>query len=91
MEDEKNGIPRRKLLPLLAGGLAIPFLAGAAEGPGAGQNTGGESLDEPYETLLKPDGTTVRVPKGTIDRARVVAKNISNDSLKSWLDTIDNE
>ncbi len=91
MEDEKNGISRRKLLPLLAGGLAIPFLAGAGEGPVAGQNTVGETPDEPYETLLKPDGTTVRVPKRTIEQSRVVAKNISNDSLKSWLKTIDDE
>lgn len=73
-------VNRRKLFPLLGSTLLIPFL-------GFNQQPVSESEDgeDAYETLLKPDGTTVRVRKSSLKNARVVRKNISNSSLLNWL------
>ena len=41
--------------------------------------------DEEYQTLLKPDGTSVKVKTSTLKNSKVVRKNISNNSLLKWL------
>jgi len=75
-------ISRRGMLPLLGGSLLIPFL-------GFSNNEPEEDLSAPenenYETLLKPDGTTVKVKLSTLKKSKVVKKNLSNSSLLKWL------
>ncbi|HLF51326.1 hypothetical protein [Flavobacterium sp.] len=78
-KNDKIQISRRGFLPLLGGGLILPLL-------GFGKPTP-EILDEAaeYQTLLKPDGTTVRVKKSVLAKSKVIEKNISNKSLLGWL------
>ena len=82
--DETNNnksLCRRGFLPLLGGGLLFPFL-------GLGKETSKiEEDQEEYQILLRPDGTTVKVRKSSIKNSNVVEKNISNESLLSWLKT----
>ena len=47
--------------------------------------------DEQYQTLLKPDGTVVKVKTTTIRNAKILKKNISNKSFSNWIDTIHNK
>ena len=74
-------ISRRKLFPLLAGTLLLPLLGFSNV----------DELEEPitddkdYETLLKPDGTTVKVKRSALKKAKVVKKNVSNKSLLHWI------
>jgi len=77
-------ISRRGFLPILGGSVLMPFL-------GFG-NTINEDIDseidnneDEYQTLLKPDGTTVKVKVSTIKKAKVVKQNVSNTSFLSWL------
>ncbi len=42
--------------------------------------------EEEYETLLKPDGTIVKVRKDSLKKSKVVEKNIPNSAFKKWLD-----
>lgn len=87
MKDQsKNGkqISRRGMLPLLGSGLLIPFLGFGKtdlveESPQVDDN-------EEYQTLLKPDGTTVKVKASTLKNSKVIKKNISNNSFLNWLD-----
>ena len=75
--NDKEKIGRRSFLPLLGGGLLLPFV-------GFGKAASIEKDDE-YQTLLKPDGTTVRVKNSILSKAKIVEKNISNESLLGWL------
>jgi hypothetical protein len=75
-------ISRRGILSIFGGGLLIPFL-------GFGNSTDDDQIsnnDEEYQTLLKPDGTTVKVKVSKIQTSKVVNKNISNKSFLKWLD-----
>jgi len=73
---------RRGILPILGGSLLFPLVSfGKSE-------TDIEELDEKeaeYKTLLKPDGTAVKVKVSTLKEAKIVKKNISNKSFLSWL------
>jgi len=69
-------ISRRGVLPILGSALLLPFL-------GFGKPVHQET--EEYQTLLKADGTAVRVKKSVLDKAKVVEKNISNKSFLGWL------
>ena len=76
-------ISRRSILTILGGSLLLPFL-------GFGINSVSETEtiideNESYETLLKPDGTTVRVKTSTLKKAKVIKKNVSNKSLLHWI------
>lgn len=80
---EKKQISRRGILPILGGGLLIPFL-------GFGNSIDDDSEnditdDSEYQTLLKPDGTSVKVKVSTLKKSKVIKKNISNGSLLKWL------
>jgi len=79
--DEKK-ISRRGILPILGGSLLLPFL-------GFGSTTIIEEPTNPeeeeYQTLLKPDGTIVKVKVKAIKKSKVVEKNISNKSFLNWL------
>jgi hypothetical protein len=77
----KNQISRRKILPILGGGLLLPLL-------GFGKTSSkilSESNDEEYKVLLRKDGTTVKVKTNTLKVLRSEKKNISNNSLYNWL------
>ena len=84
MEDtSKNGnrISRRGMFSLLGSTLLIPIF-------GFGNTVSDEILDatdEEYQTLLKPDGTTVKVKVSTIKKSKVVKKKVSNKSFLNWL------
>jgi len=74
-------ISRRGMLPLLGGGLLIPFLG--FSNPDI--NTNSIPEDEEYKTLLKADGTAVKVKASTLNKSKIVKKNISNKSFLNWL------
>jgi hypothetical protein len=78
-QNEKKRLSRRGFLPLLGSGLLLPLL-------GFGKPTCEiDEENEEYHTLLKKDGTTVRVKKSIVENSKVVKKNISNKSLLEWL------
>ncbi len=81
----KKGAPlsRRGLLPLLGTSLLLPFMGFPKEEQKAKmkKNEG----EEEYETLLKPDGTIVKVRKDSLKKSKVVKKNIPNSTFKRWL------
>lgn len=77
----RHRISRRRILPILGGTLLLPFF-------GFNQtNAPVEDLpeEEGYETLLKPDGTTVKVKVKALKNSKVLKKNISNTSFLNWL------
>ena len=76
-------ISRRGILPILGSSLLIPFL-------GFGKSRKNEipiseDENEEYQTLLKPDGTTVKVKVSTLNKSTIIKKNISNKSFLNWL------
>ena len=73
-------ISRRGILPIIGSTLLIPFL-------GFGNSTNQETVgpEEEYQTLLKPDGTAVKVKVSTIKKSKVIKENVSNKSLLNWL------
>lgn len=77
--ENKKGIGRRQFLPVLGTGLLLPLLPVQAKDREPAED------EDDYQTLLKPDGTVVKVPKKAVDNARVVQKKISNKSMLNWL------
>ena len=76
-------ITRRGLLPILGSSLLMPFIGfGLTE---TQEELPIDDLEEEYQTLLKPDGTTVKVKASTLRKAKVVEKNVSNNSFLNWL------
>ena len=76
-------ISRRSILPILGGSLLLPFL-----GFGINNDSETESItdgDESYQTLLKSDGTVVKVRVKTLEKSKVIKKKVSNKSLLKWL------
>ncbi len=74
-------ISRRGILPILGSTLLIPFL-------GFSSSDNNKTIDtnkEEYQTLLKPDGTTVKVKTSTLENSKIVKKRISNTSFLNWL------
>ena len=77
--ERKKGIGRRQFLPVLGTGLLLPLLPVRAQSLEAAE--GGDE----YRTLLKPDGTAVRVKVSSLKKSKVVRKQISNKDLLQWL------
>lgn len=77
----RHKISRRRILPILGGTFLLPFFGFNQEPPSV------EDLaeEEEYETLLKPDGTTVKVKVSVLKSSKIVKKNISNTSFLQWL------
>ena len=75
-----KAISRRGIFPLLVSSLLLPFL-------GYNQETTPEKIpeEEEYETLLKPDGTIVKVKASTLKNSKVIKKNIPNSTFLQWL------
>ncbi|PIQ15732.1 MAG: hypothetical protein COW67_06775 [Flavobacteriales bacterium CG18_big_fil_WC_8_21_14_2_50_32_9] len=78
-KNKKYNVNRRSFFPMLGAGLILPLFGFGKPSP--------EALEESdeYQTLLKPDGTTVRVKKSVLAESKVIEKNISNKSLLNWL------
>lgn len=72
-------VSRKQMLALLGSFFVLPAIAkpkkAVADSP----------KDLEYEILLKPDGTTVKVPKNVINKSRVLNEKVSNKSLFHWL------
>ncbi len=79
-------ISRRGLLPLLASSLLVPFLGVGNMNKEEQRKAVDDDEDPEYQTLLKPDGTVVRVKKKTVQESKIIQKNLSNSSLLNWLD-----
>jgi len=83
-QTSSNGkkISRRGILPIIGSTLLIPFLS-------FGKSTKTDNLvpnqSEEYQTLLKPDGTAVKVKVSTVKNSKVLKKQVSNTSFLSWL------
>ncbi|NND51037.1 MAG: hypothetical protein HKN54_01440 [Flavobacteriaceae bacterium] len=77
---QENKFSRRRFFPLLGGSLIVPFF-------GIGQNEHPSDSDPnaDYDTLLKPDGTIVKVKSKVIKESKVINKNVSNTSMLKWL------
>ncbi|REE82295.1 hypothetical protein BX611_1842 [Lutibacter oceani] len=75
-------ISRRRLLPLLGSVFLIPFF-------GFKNSPEKSSMliinNEEYKTLLKPDGTIVKIKASSLKNAKIIKKNISNKSFLNWL------
>lgn len=81
---KEQKLSRRGILPILGGGLLIPFL-GFGNTKVSENITSEEPAEEEYQTLLKPDGTAVKVKVSAIKNAKVIKKNVSNKSFLEWL------
>ena len=78
---KENQLSRRSVLPILGSSLLLPFF-----GFGKSIQTDIKTEeDEEFHTLLKPDGTAVKVRVSALKKAKVVTKNVSNKSLLNWL------
>jgi hypothetical protein len=75
-------ISRRRLLPILGGSLILPFLGFSNSAIDVATPS---EEEEEYETLLKPDGTTVKVKVSALKKSKIINKNISNKSFLNWL------
>ena len=75
---ENSAIGRRQVLPILGSGLLLPLLPASA-------NEAKEEGEQEYVTLLKPDGSCVRIKSSKLKKSVVVKKNISNTELLKWL------
>lgn len=76
---------RRSILPILGSSLLFPFLGFGNPTTTIDRTTSKNTKNEEYQTLLKPDGTSVKVKKSTIQKSKIVKKNISNKSFLNWL------
>jgi hypothetical protein len=74
-------LSRRSILPILGSSLLVPLFGfgNSNEEPLSSPN------DEEYQTLLKPDGTAVKVKISTLNKSKVIEKNLSNKSFLNWL------
>ena len=78
---KKKIISRRGILPILGGSLLIPFLGFGNPAKEEVKN----SEDDEYQTMLKPDGTIVKVRMSALKKSNIVKENISNSSFLTWL------
>lgn len=81
---KKTSISRRGILPLFVGSMLLPFLGFSNTKTNDLVPSNEEDNDE-YQTLLKPDGTAVKVKVSTIKKAKIIEQNVSNKSLLNWL------
>ena len=77
----RHKISRRRILPILGGTFLLPLFGFNQENHIAADLP----EEEEYETLLKPDGTTVKVKIKAQKSSKIIKKNISNTSFLNWL------
>ena len=78
--DHKEGLSRRKMIPLLGSSLLLPLF-----GFGNSEPDPSESTEEEYDIVLRADGKAVKVKRTSVESAKVVKKGLSNSSLLRWL------
>jgi hypothetical protein len=76
-----KSISRRQIIPILTYGLIAPVFGFS----NLQKEIPKQSSEEDYQTLLKPDGTIVKVKTSTIKKAKIVKKQVSNNSFLHWL------
>lgn len=81
----KSGVTRRNFLPLLSG-LFLPLAVFGKTKPVTVQQG-----DVSYQTMLTKDGKIVKVRSKSISEAKIVNKQLSNQSLLSWLKKSDKD
>jgi hypothetical protein len=81
-KDDKNKteITRRKILPLIGGGLLLPFFGSAKTVEKLVSDDDGE-----YQILLTKEGKAVKVRTTAVKDSKIVDKQLSNTSLLNWL------
>jgi len=79
---KNNNLSRRGILPILGSAMLLPFLGFGKSIPD--KITISENEEE-YQTLLKPDGTAVKVKVSVLKKAKIIEKNISNKAFLNWL------
>jgi hypothetical protein len=85
---KKQSISRRQLLPLLGSIFFVPFLGfgnSKKEPLPFINHDDDDDDDDAYQTLLKPDGTAVKVKVSTIKKSKIIKEKISNKSFLHWL------
>ena len=75
-----SGLSRRKVLPLIGGGMFLPFL-----GFGKKRVKPFEEEDTSYQTMLTKDGRLVKVKTNVVKNSKEVEKKVSNRTLLKWL------
>lgn len=80
--DKGKKISRRRILPILGSSFLLPFIGFGETTPELINDT---NKDDEYQTLLKADGTTVKVKTSNLKKSKVIKKNISNSSFLNWL------
>ncbi len=80
-----NPISRRGILPILGSSLLIPFFGMGKPLDDALIQPEEEEEEEEFQTLLKPDGTTVKVSVDVLKNSKIIKKNINNKSFLQWL------
>lgn len=80
--NNRKKISRRSILPIIGSTILLPFLG---FGKSSQKNKLVTSPTEEYQTLLKPDGTAVKVKVSTIKKSKIITKHVSNTSFLSWL------
>ena len=75
-------ISRRGVLPLLGGTLFLPFLRLGNESVSDAESV----EDEELHTLLKPDGSIVKVKASAVKKSKIVKNKLSNKSFLNWLE-----
>jgi hypothetical protein len=75
-------ISRRSFLPILGTSFLLPFLGFGQSSP---KKTLSKNDNDDYQTLLKPDGTIVKVKTSTLQKSKIVNTKISNSSFLNWL------
>jgi len=80
---ETSKISRRGILPIIGGAFLLPFLG--FSNPISKEMSISNEDNEEFETLLKQDGTTVKVKVSALKKSKIIQKNISNISFLDWL------
>lgn len=73
-QSDQPKMSRRGLFTMLAGLTLAPFSGAAAE-----------KQDEEFITVIKADGSTVKISKNVADKAKVVDARVSNRSMLNWI------
>jgi hypothetical protein len=76
---KRSVFSRRTFIPILGSSFLLPFFVRARS------SEWDELQQEEYKTMLKPDGTIVKVKVSALKKAKIVRKNISNKSFLHWL------
>ena len=78
-DSKSKQFSRHKFLAAL-GGISLLPLVSRAE---AVEKINPEN--EEYDILLKPDGSTVKVKKGVLNKSKTVKNKMDNPTMKKWL------